>query len=257
PPIPGLDPAEIEGRRLGPTWVDADPEQGARPDPPARLRRVGLARFDPQAWELGWDFEVLRQLEAEPSPGLDPHWAGVLLASLERFCDEWRPADRSSWTDARATLTEALSERGPARNHLVVAVGHTHLDTAWLWALAETRRKFVRTVANQLALLDRYPEHRFSASSAQHYGWLAEDAPELFRRVRALIGEGRWTPVGGSWVEADCNLPSGESLVRQYLYGQRYFERELGVRCREHWGPDTFGHTGALPQILRSAGIDR
>jgi alpha-mannosidase len=257
PPIPGLDPAEIEARRLGPAWVEADPEPRAHADAPARLRRVALARFDPRAWELGWDFEVLRQLEAEHARGLDPHWAGVLLASLERFCDEWRPADRPSWGEARAILADALAERGPARNHRVFAVGHTHLDTAWLWPLAETRRKFVRSVANQIALFDRYPEHRFSASSAQHYAWLSEDAPELFGRVRTLVGERRWMPLGGSWVESDCNLPSGESLVRQFLYGQRYFERELGVRCREHWGPDTFGHTGALPQILRSVGIDR
>ncbi len=257
PPIAGLDPTEIEARRLGSAWVEADPEPRPYRDAPARLRRVALARLDPQAWELGWDFEVLRQLEAEHARGLDPHWAGVLLASLERFCDEWRPADRSSWGETRAILSEALSERGPARNHRVFAVGHTHLDTAWLWPLAETRRKFVRSVANQIALCERYPEHRFSASSAQHYAWLAEDAPGLFRRVRALVGEGRWAPVGGAWVESDCNLPGGESLVRQYLYGQRYFERELGVRCREHWGPDTFGHTGALPQILRSVGIDR
>src|SRR4051794_13386415 len=257
PPIPGLDPAEVEGRRLGSAWVEADPEPLAHPDAPARLRQVGLARFDPEAWELAWDFEVLRQLEAEHAHGLDPHWAGVLLASLERFCDEWRPAERSSWGESRAILAEALSERGPTRNHRVVAVGHTHLDTAWLWPLAETRRKFVRSVASQLALMDRYPEHRFSASSAQHYAWLEDDAPELFERVRRRVGEGRWMVLGGSWVESDCNLPSGESLVRQFLYGQRYFERELGVRCREHWGPDTFGHTGALPQILRSVGIDR
>jgi alpha-mannosidase len=257
PAIPGLDPDEVESQRLGSAWIERDPEPLVQPAAPARLRQVGLARFDPEAWELGWDFEVLRQLEAEHAGGLDPHWAGVLLAALERFCDHWRPGDRSSWPEARAILAGALSEPGPPQNHRIVAVGHTHLDTAWLWPLAETRRKFVRSVANQLALLDRYSDYRFSASSAQHYAWLEEDAPALFERVRTLVDEGRWNVLGGSWVEADCNLPSGESLVRQFLYGQRYFERALGVRCREHWGPDTFGHTGALPQILRSVGIDR
>ncbi len=256
PAIEGLDPAEIEGRRLGSAWVES-PGDPVFHGGPARLREVSLAVFDPEAWELHWDFEVLRQLEAEHDRGLDPHQAGVVFAALERFCNEWESGDRSGWGGAGEILREPLAETGPERNHRVFAVGHTHLDTGWLWPFAETRRKFVRSVANQLALLDRYPEHRFSAPAAQHYAWLKQDAPELFERVRELVAEGRWSVVGGSWVEPDCNMPSGESLVRQYLYGQRWFERELGVRCREHWGPDNFGHTGALPQILRAVGIDR
>lgn len=257
PLIEGVDPDEIEGRRLGSAWVE--PISGPVPDAvwAARLRQVALARFDPEAWGLGWDFEILRELEAEHDRGIDPQFAGVLRGALDRFCAQWDPDDRSGWATLRADLGGLLAERGPARNHRVIAVGHTHLDTAWLWPFAETRRKFVRSVANQLELMDRYPAHHFSASSAQHYAWLAEDAPELFARVRERIDEGRWSVVGGSWVEPDCNLPSGESLLRQFLYGQRWFERELGVRCREHWGPDTFGHTGALPQILRAVAIDR
>ncbi|MDX6636581.1 MAG: alpha-mannosidase, partial [Solirubrobacterales bacterium] len=257
PAIEGLDPAQIEGRRLGSAWIEDTDGSPPFREAPARLRQVALARFDPEAWDLRWDFEVLRRLEAEHDRGLDPHWAGFLHGALERFCNEWASADRASWPEARAILLEALAERGPAHAHRVFAVGHTHLDTAWLWPIDETRRKFVRSVANQLALMDRYPEHRFAASSAQHYAWLKEDAPELFGRVRERVGEGRWSVLGGSWVESDCNMPSGESLVRQFLYGQRWFERELGARCREHWSPDTFGHTGALPQILRASGIER
>ena len=105
--------------------------------------------------------------------------------------------------------------------------------------------------------MDRYPDYRFAASSAQHYAWLEQDAPELFARVAARIAEGRWEPVGGSWVEPDCNLPSGESLVRQLLYGQRYFESRFGRRCDVYWSPDTFGHNGQMPQILRHCGIER
>ena len=256
PPIEGLDPGEIEGKRLGSAWTEGPAEPGTPPSP-ARLREVSIALFDPEAWDLLWDFEVLRQLEAEHDRGLDPHQEGVLHGALERFCNEWDASDRSTWPGAREILRTPLAETGPARNHRVFAVGHTHLDTAWLWPIAETRRKFVRSVANQLELMERYPEHRFSASAAQHYEWLREDAPELFERVRELVKEGRWSAIGGAWVEADCNMSSGESLVRQYLYGQRWFERELGVRCREHWGPDTFGHPGTLPQILKACGIDR
>lgn len=257
PPIPGLDQAEVEGRRLGDGWVERQRGEPAHADSPARLRRAGLALFDREAWELAWDFDVLRQLEREHQHGLDPHWAGLLLSELNQFANIWSPDDRASWAAAGEILEQLLDQRGPTRNHRVIAIGHTHLDTAWLWPLAETRRKVVRSFSNQLALMDRYPEHRFASTSAQHYAWLEKDAPELFERVRVRIEEGRWAVLGGSWVEADCNLPSGESMIRQYLEGQRYFESRFGVRCREHWGPDTFGHTGALPQILRSVGIER
>ena len=104
------------------------------------------------------------------------------------------------------------------------AIGHAHLDTAWLWPLEETWRKLVRTTTAQLRLMDEYPEHRFAHSQAQHYAWLAERAPALFARVREAVARGQWIPVGAMWVEPDCNLPSGESLARQLLYGQRCFE---------------------------------
>jgi alpha-mannosidase len=219
---------------------------------PVRLERCGLVRFDPEAWKTAWDFEALRQLEGEPD--LEPAWAGHLLAELNRFCAAWDTGDRGA---AREILAGLLAHGNPGHVHRMTAIGHAHLDTAWLWPLAESRRKVIRSFANQLALMDRYPEHRFAASSAQHYAWLQEDAPSLFARVRERAREGRWEVVGGAWVEPDCNLPSGESLVRQLLYGQRAFERWFGRRCREYWSPDTFGHNGQMPQILRGAGIDR
>ena len=222
-------------------------------DDPVRLARCELVRFDPAAWETAWDFEALRQLEAEPD--LEPAWAGLLLAELNRFCAAWDRGEHA--TTARGILAGLLAHGNAGRVHRMTAVGHAHLDTAWLWPLAESRRKVIRSFANQLVLMDRYPEHRFAASSAQHYAWLEEDAPDLFARVRERVHEGRWEVVGGAWVEPDCNLPSGESLVRQLLYGQRAYEAWFGRRCREYWSPDTFGHNGQLPQILRGAGIDR
>ena len=219
---------------------------------PVRLVRCALVRFDPAAWETAWDFEALRQLEEQP--GLEPAWAGLLLSELNRFCAAWESGEHAA---ARAILAGLLAHRNAGRVHRMTAIGHAHLDTAWLWPLAESRRKVIRSFANQLALMDRYPEHRFAASSAQHYAWLEQDAPNLFARVRERVREGRWEVVGGAWVEPDCNLPSGESLVRQLLYGQRAFEGWFGQRCREYWSPDTFGHNGQLPQILRGAGIDR
>ncbi len=221
-------------------------------DDPVRLERCELVRFDPAAWETAWDFEALRQLEAEPD--LDPAWAGLLLAELNRFASAWETGEHAA---AGEILAGLLAHGNAGRVHRMTAIGHAHLDTAWLWPLAESRRKVIRSFANQLTLMDRYPEHRFAASSAQHYAWLEEDAPGLFARVRQRVREGRWEVVGGAWVEPDCNLPSGESLVRQLLYGQRAYEGWFGRRCREYWSPDTFGHSGQLPQLLRGAGIDR
>ena len=208
------------------------------------LRRCELARFDRDAWDVWCDFSLLAELES--APGVDEAWAGELLAQLYAFT-----------LDGDRGRLQALLARGSGSLLELSAVGHAHLDTAWLWPLEETWRKLVRTTTAQLRLLDAYPDYVFAHSQAQHYAWLEEREPELFERVRAAVAAGRWVPVGGSWIEPDCNLPSGESLARQLLYGQRYFERAFGRRCREFWNPDVFGYTAQLPQLLRQAGMTR
>ncbi|KAL9602170.1 MAG: hypothetical protein Q9219_002034 [cf. Caloplaca sp. 3 TL-2023] len=140
---------------------------------------------------------------------------------------------------------------------LVYAIGHCHIDTSWLWPWAETKRKIARSWSNQCDLMDRYPEHRFTCSQAQQYKWLETLYPKLYDRVKSKVKEGAFQPVGGSWVEHDTNLPSGESLVRQFLYGQRYFESRFGERSKTFWLPDTFGYSSQLPQICRLAGMGR
>ncbi|KAL8835962.1 MAG: hypothetical protein Q9170_003119 [Blastenia crenularia] len=140
---------------------------------------------------------------------------------------------------------------------LVYAIGHCHIDTSWLWPWAETKRKIARSWSNQCDLMDRYPEHRFTCSQAQQYKWLETLYPKLYDRVKSKVKEGKFQPVGGSWVEHDTNLPSGESLVRQFLYGQRYFESRFGERCKTFWLPDTFGYSSQLPQLCRLAGMGR
>ena len=212
---------------------------------PVELSRCELGRFDADAWRLACDFELLRALEAHP--GTDPTLAGRLRGELERFCDEGDPA-----------IVGALYDHGTAADaHVVVAVGHAHIDTAWLWPLAETFRKTQRTFATALRYMDEYPEYRFACSQAQQYAWLKERDPDLYERIRAKVSTGQFVPVGGSWVEPDLNLPSGESLVRQLLFGQRFFEQEFGIRCTELWAPDAFGYNGQLPQLARGAGITR
>ncbi|KAL8690722.1 MAG: hypothetical protein Q9224_004340 [Gallowayella concinna] len=139
----------------------------------------------------------------------------------------------------------------------VYAIGNCHIDTAWLWPWAETKRKIARSWSNQCDLIDRYPEYRFVGSQAQQYKWLETLYPKLYDRVKSKIKEGTFQAIGGSWVEHDTNLPSGESLVRQFLYGQRYFESRFGERCKTFWLPDTFGYSSQLPQLCRLAGMSR
>lgn len=139
----------------------------------------------------------------------------------------------------------------------VYGIGHCHIDTCWLWPWAETKRKVARSWSNQCDLIDRYPELNFACSQAQQYKWLEKLYPYVFDRVKGKVKEGKFHPIGGSWVEHDTNMPSGESLVRQFLYGQRFFQSHFGERCRTFWLPDTFGYSSQLPQLCRLAGMSR
>lgn len=135
-------------------------------------------------------------------------------------------------------------------------IGHTHIDVAWMWRLEQTRAKAVRSFATELALMDEYPEHRFFSSQPQLYEYVKEDAPELYEKIKQRVKEGRWEVEGAMWLEADCNLPSGESLIRQILHGKRFMRQEFGVESHILWLPDVFGYSAALPQILKKSGVD-
>jgi len=141
-------------------------------------------------------------------------------------------------------------------SHRITAVGHAHIDTAWEWPIREARRKVARSWSTQLALLDEYPDYIFAASQPLHYSWMKESYPDIYRRLKEKVAAGRWEPVGAMWVEADCNLPSGESLVRQLLHGKRFFMHEFGYETRILWLPDVFGYPGNLPQLMAEAGCD-
>lgn len=165
---------------------------------------------------------------------------------------------RRSIIDASKKLRELLekikAQYPPIGN--ITLTGHSHIDLAWLWPMAETRRKIRRTSSTMITLMNSYRDFKFNQSSAQIYAFLKEDEPELYEKVKEKVKSGQWEPVGGMWVESDCNLTSGESLVRQMLYAQRFFEKEFGKRCKVAWLPDAFGFTWTLPQLFKKAGIE-
>ena len=135
------------------------------------------------------------------------------------------------------------------------ATGHAHIDTAWLWQLAHTRQKIGRTFTTALTLMEQYPDYHFSCSQPQQYAYIKEDYPEVYQRIKEAVKRGQWEPVGGMWVESDCNVVSGESLVRQFLYGLRFFQQEFGHHTNVVWLPDVFGYSAAFPQIIKKAGM--
>jgi len=157
---------------------------------------------------------------------------------------------------ARRLLEEQLMLRGGDSVLTISAVGHAHIDLAWLWPIRETIRKGARTFSTALRMLERYPDYVFGASQPQLYEWMKQHYPKLYEQIKLKVSEGRWEPQGAMWVESDTNVPGGESLVRQLLYGKRYFMQEFGLEMKSLWMPDVFGYTASLPQLLRKAGVE-
>jgi len=137
----------------------------------------------------------------------------------------------------------------------VFMVGNAHIDPMWIWDWDEGMHEVLQTFRSAVERLDEDPDLRFTASSASYYHWVKETSPDLFDKIRELVRSGRWVVTGGQWVEPDCNLPSGESVCRQFLYGQRFLDEHLGVRATVGYNVDSFGHAGSLPQLLAGAGI--
>jgi alpha-mannosidase len=219
------------------------------------LKQAEIAVFNRAAWDLLWDYLILADM-AVHLPINTPR-GGQALFAANAMVNVTNLEDPSTWPAARAIAANFFSDQNGGGQHNVSAVGHAHIDTAWLWPLAETRRKCVRTFSTALQYMDEYPDYKFACSQAQQYEWMKESHPGLYERIKQKIQTGQFIPAGGTWVEPDCNIPSGESLVRQFLFGQRYFRQEFGITCNEFWEPDVFGYSAALPQIMRKAGIDR
>ena len=218
---------------------------------PARAGRARRRR--PAAEALLYDLDVLDGV-MRTLPLDDPRRARLrhLLAQALDVV-----ARRGDVVAARDVVAPALAVPAGDDAHRVVATGHAHIDTAWLWPIAETVRKCTRTFASAVSMMDDDPGYRFSCSQAQQYEWIAEREPELFARITDKVAAGQWIPVGGMWVEPDMNLPSGESIVRQIVHGQRWFQSHFGRRCTEVWIPDVFGYPAGLPQVFVAGGMRR
>ncbi|KAH9942858.1 glycosyl hydrolases family 38 N-terminal domain-containing protein [Amylocystis lapponica] len=242
------------------------PWDGDTISPPDMNRNFQLASADlvvpnQEAWGLLLDFQTLREI-VDSLPGNTSLQNKALVVANE-IMNVFQKGDVSSLTRARKLAEQvfgegwekegaAIYDKG-AKEATIWGIGHCHIDTAWLWPYRVTQQKVARSWSTQVDLMERYPEHRFTCSQAQQYKWLEELYPPLFERVKAKVLDGRFHPVGGSWVENDSNMPSGEALARQFIFGQRYFESRFGMRCETAWLPDSFGLTGALPQLIRLA----
>ena len=226
-----------------------------RKDLPYVLKRIDVCAFNGELWNYARDLEVVGGLAKQLDRESMRCWrlARALRDSLLAYDDDRIEATLPA---AREALREVLAAPANASTLHEHAIGHAHIDSAYLWPIRETRRKVARTVSNVLALMDQDPNKLYAMSSAQQYAWLEEDHPELFARMKERIREGRFLPVGGMWVEADGMMPAGESMVRQISFGKRYFRERLGVTPHGIWLPDSFGYTAAWPQIARKAGYD-
>ena len=238
-------PSGTEGKRIV-LWADAGANDlfGCKPENGLFIQ-AGFVRFRKEMRALYYDLECLAYYA-------DAVGSKEAEAVFHEGCALWstRPGEASR-------LVRGFLKEEPERTdgNTVFALGHAHLDLAWLWPVRETKRKAVRTLATVAYHMDRDPEYRFCVSQPQMLKWVKEQYPRLYEKVKTLWGEGKIEAVGGSWVEMDTNLPDGESLARQMVYGQRFWKEECG-KCPEIlWLPDTFGYSAQLPQLMKQAGM--
>jgi alpha-mannosidase len=201
-------------------------------------------------------FEAADLLEEDDLERIDTFKS---LNEALNLVDFKRPGSKEflqSVKEADAWLLEHYYKDRPDNQVTVHSIGHTHIDVAWKWPLKQTRQKTVRSFQTVLNLMKRYPEYKFMSSQPQLYEFVKEEAPGVFEEIKERIKEGRWETEGAMWLEPDCNLASGESLVRHILYGRRFFEKELGAAASEVlWLPDVFGYSAAIPQIMKQSGL--
>lgn len=245
---------------------------GSDPDPNRffELAKVDIVLKRREAWDLMYDFITLQQcVEELPKDGILQNKA---LFITNEIMNTFRKSDLSSISRCRQLAQEVYGEawssspssflsgdadkKNKDKNAVIWSLGHCHIDCVWLWSFDAAQQKVARSWTTQLALMERYPEYCFTASSAQQFKWIETLYPSLFQRIKQKVKEERFQPIGGLWVECDANMPSGESFVRQLLYGQRYLQSRFGFKSNIFFLPDSFGYNSQIPQLARQAGCD-
>jgi alpha-mannosidase len=218
------------------------------------LKEAHIARYDEEMFQLYHDFAVLHELMTQLPPEKARYQR--ILTALRKVSNSLVEYSAEEVQQARAILAGELAKTGGTPSLTMSAIGHAHIDLAWLWPIRETIRKGARTFSTVLANMERYPDYVFGASQPQLYQWMKDFYPKLYTKIQDKVAEGRWETQGAMWVEPDTNISGGEALVRQILYGKRFFREEFGTNPAMLWLPDVFGYTAALPQILKKAGVD-
>ncbi len=236
---------------------DDDP----RPSYEYRFESLDICQKNPDIFDFYFDLRTVNSM-IKALPGDSFRRADLIRTMVkvhESVYYDYENVSREAFVEAiRAVaplLKEQLSKKNSVSAPLAGLIGHSHMDTAWLWHKGETLKKCARTYANQMNLMEQYPEYLFVQSSAYHSEIIKEHYPELFERIRARVKEGRYEPNGGVYIECDCNIPSGEYMIRQFLLGQKFTEENFGYRSDSFWLPDTFGYSVSLPQIMRGCKI--
>lgn len=222
---------------------------------------VELQEIDPSIEKLYYDLSVplsaFSRIDKDDKVHRDIENVLNQTINLLDLRTPYSEAFYASLGQADQYLQKALYEEMAGYEDVIATcIGHTHIDVAWWWTVEQTREKVGRSFATVLKLMEEYPNYKFMSSQPQLYYFLKERYPELYAKLKERVKEGRWEPEGGMWVEADCNLTSGESLVRQFMHGKRFFREEFGVDNKILWLPDVFGYSGALPQIMKQCGVE-
>uniref|UniRef100_A0A8C0IZ39 alpha-mannosidase n=1 Tax=Chelonoidis abingdonii TaxID=106734 RepID=A0A8C0IZ39_CHEAB len=227
----------------------------APPDPDKKftLHKAELVVFNRDVHELLVDFEIL--VDMAKFLGEENQRSFQMLYVANQMVNLLDVTDSSTFPAVRHRASSIFRQKNGESQHTIHAMGHCHIDSAWLWPYEESIRKCARSWVTVVRLMEKNPEFTFVCSQAQQFEWVRNWYPGLYAQIQDYAKEGRFIPVGGTWVEMDGNLPSGESMVRQFLQGQRFFQQQFGKLCLEFWLPDTFGYSAQLPQLMRGCGI--
>ncbi|MDQ0255865.1 alpha-mannosidase [Evansella vedderi] len=225
-----------------------------------RLKEAWFGVLDEQVDELYYKSKAIVDTLGRQDTN-EPAYASVLASLNYAFKEvDWMfPGSELFYASLERGLALLNKEMEKIEKHeevTVHTVGHSHIDLAWLWRTKHTKEKAKRTFSTVLRLMELYPDYTYLQSQPQLYEWIKEEEPELFEAIKEKVKDGQWEVEGGMWVESDCNIPSGESFVRQLLYGKNFFKKEFGKTNKVLWLPDVFGYSWSLPQILKKSGID-